>query len=128
MSHPPPRWRNTRNGKTKWLRFTASPRWRSRGAGTWSTPDRVAQLVIQRVEEVAWNIVDSLDGVDRGGGFGQHGVQDADAPVHLEGGDEPLDRPGTKFERRGLRHGHRIWDWRFVRSDDEPDGLATREL
>ena len=50
----------------------------------------------------------------------------ADKRVH--GGDEPLDRPGTKFERRGLRHGHRIWDWRFVRSDDEPDGLATREL
>lgn len=30
-------------------------------------------------------------------------------------GDEPLDRPMTKFERRGLRHGHRIWDWRFER-------------
>jgi tRNA (guanine-N7-)-methyltransferase len=28
-------------------------------------------------------------------------------------GDRPLDRPVTKFERRGLRHGHRIWDWRF---------------
>ena len=28
-------------------------------------------------------------------------------------GDEPLDRPQTKFERRGLRHGHRIWDWRY---------------
>lgn len=28
-------------------------------------------------------------------------------------GDRPLDRPGTKFERRGLRHGHHIWDWRF---------------
>jgi tRNA (guanine-N7-)-methyltransferase len=32
-------------------------------------------------------------------------------------GDEPLDRPRTKFERRGLRQGHRIWDWRFVRSN-----------
>lgn len=31
------------------------------------------------------------------------------------GGEAPLDRPGTKFERRGLRHGHRIWDWRFSR-------------
>ena len=31
-------------------------------------------------------------------------------------GDNPLDRPMTKFERRGLRHGHRIWDWRFERS------------
>jgi len=30
-------------------------------------------------------------------------------------GNEPLDRPETKFERRGLRKGHRIWDWRFVR-------------
>jgi tRNA (guanine-N7-)-methyltransferase len=32
------------------------------------------------------------------------------------GGDAPLDRPGTKFERRGLRLGHRIWDWRFDRT------------
>lgn len=30
-------------------------------------------------------------------------------------GDAPLDRPGTKFERRGLRKGHRIWDWRLIR-------------
>ncbi len=30
------------------------------------------------------------------------------------GGDAPLDRPRTKFERRGLRKGHRIFDWRFV--------------
>lgn len=28
-------------------------------------------------------------------------------------GDKPLDRPTTKFERRGLRRGHRIWDWRL---------------
>ena len=28
-------------------------------------------------------------------------------------GEQPLDRPRTKFERRGLRKGHRIWDWRF---------------
>jgi dUTP pyrophosphatase len=35
--------------------------------------DRVAQLVIQRVEEVVWNVVDALDGVDRGGGFGHSG-------------------------------------------------------
>ena len=32
------------------------------------------------------------------------------------GGDKPLDRPETKFERRGLRKGHRIWDWRFDKS------------
>ena len=30
-------------------------------------------------------------------------------------GDAPLDRPQTKFERRGLRRGHRIWDWCFER-------------
>jgi tRNA (guanine-N7-)-methyltransferase len=30
-------------------------------------------------------------------------------------GDQPLDRQTTKFETRGLRRGHRIWDWRFVR-------------
>ena len=28
-------------------------------------------------------------------------------------GDRPLDRPQTKFERRGLRKGHRIVDWCF---------------
>ena len=32
-------------------------------------------------------------------------------------GDQPLARTATKFERRGVRHGHRIWDWRFVRID-----------
>ena len=30
-------------------------------------------------------------------------------------GGEPLDRPATKFERRGRSHGHEIWDWKFVR-------------
>ena len=35
--------------------------------------DRIAQLVIQRVETVEWNVVDTLDGVDRGGGFGHSG-------------------------------------------------------
>ena len=35
--------------------------------------DRIAQLVVQRVEEVAWTVVDSLDGLDRGGGFGHSG-------------------------------------------------------
>ncbi len=35
--------------------------------------DRIAQLVVQRVESVAWQVVDSLDGVDRGGGFGHSG-------------------------------------------------------
>lgn len=35
--------------------------------------DRIAQLVIQRVEEVRWVKVDSLDDNDRGGGFGHSG-------------------------------------------------------
>ncbi len=35
--------------------------------------DRIAQLVVQRVEEVQWVEVDSLDGDDRGGGFGHSG-------------------------------------------------------
>lgn len=35
--------------------------------------DRIAQLVLQKVEEVKWTIVDSLDGDDRGGGFGHSG-------------------------------------------------------
>ena len=30
-------------------------------------------------------------------------------------GDQPLDRHTTKFETRGLRRGHQIWDWRFIR-------------
>ena len=35
--------------------------------------DRIAQLVIQRVEEVTWTEVDSLDENNRGGGFGHSG-------------------------------------------------------
>jgi len=35
--------------------------------------DRIAQLVIQRVEQVEWQITDSLDHIDRGGGFGHSG-------------------------------------------------------
>ncbi len=31
------------------------------------------------------------------------------------GGDRPLDRPTTKFERRGLKRGHNIFDWRLER-------------
>ena len=46
----------------------------------------------------------------------------------VHAGDKPLDRPGTKFERRGLRHGHQIWDWRFVRVDNQPESLASGEL
>jgi dUTP pyrophosphatase len=35
--------------------------------------DRIAQLIVQRVEEVQWVEVDTLDGDDRGGGFGHSG-------------------------------------------------------
>jgi dUTP pyrophosphatase len=35
--------------------------------------DRIAQLVVQRVEAVQWTEVPSLDGLDRGGGFGHSG-------------------------------------------------------
>ena len=35
--------------------------------------DRLAQLVIQRVEEIGWSVVESLDDNDRGGGFGHTG-------------------------------------------------------
>ena len=35
--------------------------------------DRIAQLVVQRVDEVTWQVVDTLDGLDRGGGFGHSG-------------------------------------------------------
>lgn len=30
-------------------------------------------------------------------------------------GSEPLERPTTKFEMRGLRKGHRIFDWKLLR-------------
>jgi len=32
------------------------------------------------------------------------------------GGGDPLDRPMTKFESRGLKKGHRIWDWCFEKT------------
>lgn len=35
--------------------------------------DRIAQLVIQQVEQVQWVEVDELDSNDRGGGFGHSG-------------------------------------------------------
>jgi len=33
-------------------------------------------------------------------------------------GDRPLDRPRTKFERRGLKKGHQICDWCIVRTEN----------
>lgn len=38
-----------------------------------SRGDRIAQLVIQKVETVEWQVSDSLEGFDRGGGFGHSG-------------------------------------------------------
>lgn len=35
--------------------------------------DRIAQLLIQRIESVNWSVVDQLGGNDRGGGFGHSG-------------------------------------------------------
>ena len=35
--------------------------------------DRIAQLVVQRVEQIEWQVVQQLDGDDRGGGFGHSG-------------------------------------------------------
>jgi dUTP pyrophosphatase len=35
--------------------------------------DRVAQLLVQPVEEIEWEQVDELDDFDRGGGFGHSG-------------------------------------------------------
>lgn len=32
------------------------------------------------------------------------------------GGENALDRPTTKFEKRGLRKGHRIFDWRLIKN------------
>lgn len=33
----------------------------------------------------------------------------------VHSGEDPLDRPVTKFERRGRKLAHRIWDWRLIR-------------
>jgi dUTP pyrophosphatase len=35
--------------------------------------DRIAQLFVQPVEEIAWDVVESLEGPNRGGGFGHSG-------------------------------------------------------
>jgi dUTP pyrophosphatase len=35
--------------------------------------DRIAQLLIQRIETIDWKVMDDLDGEDRGGGFGHSG-------------------------------------------------------
>lgn len=37
------------------------------------------------------------------------------AERRVHDGEQPLDRPQTKFERRGLKRGHRITDWCFTR-------------
>lgn len=35
--------------------------------------DRVAQLLVQPIESIVWDVVDELDDFDRGGGFGHSG-------------------------------------------------------
>ena len=35
--------------------------------------DRIAQIVIAKMEQITWNIVDSLEKTERGGGFGSTG-------------------------------------------------------
>ena len=35
--------------------------------------DRVAQLLVQPIESIEWDVVDELDDFDRGGGFGHSG-------------------------------------------------------
>jgi dUTP pyrophosphatase len=35
--------------------------------------DRIAQLVIQRIERIEWELVEQLEGDNRGGGFGHSG-------------------------------------------------------
>ena len=35
--------------------------------------DRVAQLLVQPIESIEWDVVDQLDDFDRGGGFGHSG-------------------------------------------------------
>ncbi|MAD91522.1 MAG: tRNA (guanosine(46)-N7)-methyltransferase TrmB [Gammaproteobacteria bacterium] len=32
-------------------------------------------------------------------------------------GDQPFERPRTKFEQRGLKRGHKIWDWCFKKAN-----------
>lgn len=43
-------------------------------------------------------------------------------------GDQPLDRPMTKFERRGLRKGHRIRDWCCHKIDESRAPLEEFDL
>jgi tRNA (guanine-N7-)-methyltransferase len=80
-------------------------------------PPFLALLADRLVPEGSFNVAtdwknyaEHIDALVSGSGC----FECAERRVHA--GDKPLDRPGTKFERRGLRHGHRIWDWRFVRA------------
>ena len=38
------------------------------------------------------------------------------AERRIHNGESPLDRPQTKFERRGLKKGHQICDWSFTKT------------
>jgi len=58
------------NGVTRWVSIESTPRRRPDGGTIW---EGVMIDITQRVEAVAWQVVESLDGVDRGGGFGHSG-------------------------------------------------------
>lgn len=41
-------------------------------------------------------------------------------------GERPLERPATRFEARGLQLGHRIRDWRLLRSGSPPEPALSQ--
>ncbi len=56
--------------------------------------DRIAQLVVQPVEEVTWHVVGSLPGDDRGGGFGRDIIHALGGPRH---GDSIMMIGGVRY-------------------------------
>jgi len=55
------------------------------------------------------NYAEHIDGVVAAGSAFRAGER------RVHDGDDPLDRPTTKFERRGLLQGHKITEWRLAR-------------
>lgn len=37
--------------------------------------DRIAQIILNKIEKISWEIVDELQGEDRGGGFGSTNIK-----------------------------------------------------
>ena len=56
------------------------------------------------------NYAEHIDGVVAAGSAFREGER------RVHDGDDPLDRPTTKFERRGLLQGHKITEWRLARN------------